>query len=395
MNYIESVKDELFEFHSLSELSDDELYRFINSIVIKQNCDRNLSVDERITMVEKVFSSIRGFDVLDELLQDDTISEIMINRFDEIYIDRNGEILRSDVVFDNEKALEDIIQRMVGKSGREVNTASPIADTRLPGGERVNIVLPPASIESPTVTIRRFPKKRIKMDDLIENGTISDGAAEFLKEAVSKKFNIFISGGTSSGKTTFLNALSDFIPKNERIITIEDSAELQITGVNNLIRLEARSSNTAGSGEISICDLIRASLRMRPDRIIVGEVRGAEAIDMLGAMNTGHDGSLSTGHANSSNDMLYRLETMIMQGDMSFPINAIRQYIASSIDIIVHLCKMSDSKRRVVEISEISGIQKGEIVLNTLFKFSENTLKSTGNKLKHKEKLSIYRAVEK
>ncbi len=392
MNYIESVKKELFDFHSLSELSDDELYRLINSVVIKQNAGKYMSVDERVTIVDKIFSSIRGLGVLDELLQDDTISEIMINRFDEIFIDRNGEMIRSEVVFDDEDSLDDIIQRIVGKSGREVNTANPIADTRLPGGERVNIVLPPVSIDSPTVTIRRFPKERIQMENLITLGTISEEAAKFLENLVSKKFNIFISGGTSSGKTTFLNALSDFIPKNERIITIEDSAELQITGIENLIRLEARNSNTAGSGEISIRDLIRASLRMRPDRIIVGEVRGAEAIDMLGAMNTGHDGSLSTGHANSSSDMLYRLETMIMQGDMSFPIPAIRQYIASSIDIIVHLCKTADSKRRVVEISEIAGIRRGEIVLNTLYEFSDGCLKSTGNKLKHTEKLSIYKS---
>lgn len=395
MNDIESVKKELFDFHSLSDLSDEELYRLINSIVIKQNLGKYMSPADRMTMVDKVFSSIRGLGVLDELLQDDSISEIMINRFDEIFIDRNGEMVRSDVAFENEASLEDIIQRIVGKSGREVNTANPIADTRLPGGERVNIVLPPVSIGSPTVTIRRFPKERIRMDDLISLGTISAEAGEFLKDLVAKKFNIFISGGTSSGKTTFLNALSDFIPKNERIITIEDSAELQITGIENLIRLEARNSNTAGSGEISIRDLIRASLRMRPDRIIVGEVRGSEAIDMLGAMNTGHDGSLSTGHANSSNDMLYRLETMIMQGDMSFPILAIRQYIVSSIDIIVHLCKTADSKRRVVEISEVAGIKRGEIVLNKLYEFSEDKLKSTGNSLKHTEKLSIYKAVGK
>ncbi len=390
MNYIESVKKELFNFHSLSDLSDDELYRLINSVVIKQNAGKYTTVNERVTMVDKIFSSIRGLGILDELLQDDSISEIMINRFDEIFIDRNGEMMRSEIVFDDEDSLDDIIQRIVGKSGREVNTANPIADTRLPGGERVNIVLPPASIGSPTVTIRRFPKERICMDDLIVLGTISSDAASFLKDLVEKRFNIFISGGTSSGKTTFLNALSDFIPKNERIITIEDSAELQITGIQNLIRLEARTSNTSGSGEISIRDLIRTSLRMRPDRIIVGEVRGSEAIDMLDAMNTGHDGSLSTGHANSSNDMLYRLETMIMQGDMSFPIPAIRQYIASSIDIIVHLCKTADSKRRVVEISEIAGIRRGGIVLNKLYEFSGDSIKSTGNKLKRTEKLSIY-----
>ena len=383
MNEIVSkVKKELFSMYSLSDLSDKELLRLINSIVLKHSVPEN-----RQSIVDKVFSSIRGLGVLDELLLDDEISEIMINRFDEIFIDRSGIISKTGIAFENEKSLMDIIQRIVSKSGREVNTSSPIADARLEGGERVNIVLPPASIDGPVVTIRRFPKNRITMEDLLKYGTITKEAAELLKNLVIKKFNIFISGGTSSGKTTFLNALSDYIPKNERIITIEDSAELQITGIKNLIRLEARDSNTTGNGEISIRELIKASLRMRPDRIIVGEVRGAEAIDMLGAMNTGHDGSLSTGHANSSYDMLYRLETMVMQGDISFPIPAIREYIASSIDIIVHLSKNALGKRHVVEISEVETIRDGEIVLNPLFVYRNASLIATKNRIKNREKL--------
>ena len=379
----ENIKKELFELHSLSELSDDELYRLINSIVIR-HINEGEEID-RIAAAEKIFSSIRGLGVLDELLEDDNISEIMVNRYNQIFIDKRGNISLSDVVFEDEKSLYDTIQRIVGRSGKEVNISSPIADTRLSGGERVNIVLPPVSIDGPIITIRRFPHKRITMDDLVAYKTITKEAAVFLEKLVVKKFNILISGGTSSGKTTFLNALSDYIPKNERIITIEDSAELQLSGISNLIRLEARSSNTTGNGEISIRELIRASLRMRPDRIIVGEVRGEEAIDMLGAMNTGHDGSLSTGHANSSYDMIYRLETMVMQGNASFPVSAIREYIASSIDIIVHLRKNSDMERRVYEISEVIGVENGEIILNPIYKRKNGSLKATGNRIKNRK----------
>ena len=386
----EDVKKELYSFNSLSDLSDDELYKLINSVFLKKNKGNYMSVDERVKAIDKIYSSIRGLDVLDELLEDDAISEIMINRFDEIFIETKGEIRKSPVTFEDSKSLEDIIRRMVGKSGREVNIASPIVDTRLPRGERVNVVLPPISIGGPAVTIRRFPKERITMEKLIAYESISKEAAEFLEKLVRGRYNIFISGGTSSGKTTFLNALSDFIPKSERIVTIEDSAELQITGLENIIRLEARNSNASGSGEISIRDLIRTSLRMRPDRIIVGEVRGGEALDMLNAMNTGHDGSLSTGHANSTYDMLCRLETMVMQGETTFPLDAIRQHIASSIDIIVHLCRTERMARRVVEISEIDTVRKGRIQLNKLFEYSGKKLVPTGNKLIHTEKLELY-----
>lgn len=400
----EAVQRELFEQHFLSDLSDRELRRLINSIVIRRLREEKLLAESsrdsstekaeaeaeksrREALVDEIFSSIRGLGVLDGLLKDDEISEIMINGYDKIFIDRQGELSLSGVRFENERLLFDIIQRIVGRSGREVNISSPIAEAMLDGGERVSIVLPPACVDGPVVTIRRFPKKRTSMADLIAYNTITAGAASFLEELVINKFNIFISGGTSSGKTTFLNALSDYIPKHERIITIEDSAELQLSGIPNLIRLEARNSNTAGSGEISIRELIRASLRMRPDRIIVGEVRGEEAIDMLGAMNTGHDGSLSTGHANSSGDMLYRLETMVLQGSAAFPVFAVREYIASSVDIIVHMCKTSDGRRRVAEISEVEGTEDGRIKLNYLYVLSGGKLSATGNGLKNREKL--------
>lgn len=385
----EEIKKELYEYSSLPSLKDEELIRLINSLFLKHSKEE-VSAFDREECVSQIFSSIRGLGVLDELLSDDSICEIMINSFDEIYIEKAGKILLVNKRFSSEEELFDVIQRIVGKAGREVNLANPIVDTRLLGGERVNVVLPPISLEGPIVTIRRFPKIRIGMDDLISFGSITEEAANFLKELVRLKYNIFISGGTSSGKTTFLNALSDFIPKHERIITIEDSAELQITGVDNLIRLEARNANTAGTGEVTIRELIRTSLRMRPDRIIVGEVRGAEALDMLNAMNTGHDGSLSTGHANSSYDMLYRLETMILESGASFPLQATRQHIASSIDILVHLAKDGAGNRRVVEISELKGIENGEIDLNILFLLKNGKLNKTDNSLIHMEKMNLY-----
>lgn len=386
----EEIKRELYEYSSLSSLKDGELERLINSIFLKHNKGKAVTSAERHEAVRSIFSLVRGFGVLDELLSNDEISEIMVNRFNEIYIERSGRMIRYGKGFGSERELMDVIMRIVGKTGREVNVANPIVDTRLPGGERVNVVLPPVSLSGPLLTIRRFPESRIVMSDLVALSSITEEAAGFLRKLVKLRYNIFISGGTSSGKTTFLNALSDFIPKTERIITIEDSAELQITGVKNLIRLEARNSNTAGVGEITIRDLIRTSLRMRPDRIIVGEVRGAEALDMLNAMNTGHDGSLSTGHANSSMDMLYRLETMILESGVSFPIAAVRQHIASSIDMIVHLAKDGKGKRRVVEISEVAGLENGEFVLSPLFVQKGGTLIRTDNQIIHKEKMKLY-----
>lgn len=386
----EAVRKELYETERLSALSDDELRQKIDRIFVRQNGAKYLTVEDRVAAVNQIFSQLRGLGILDGLLRDDTISEIMINRFDRIFVEQNGMVRRSELRFERERDLEDIIERIVSNSGKEINQANPIVDTRLPGGERVNVVLPPISIGSPVVTIRRFPKERITMERLISLGSISEEAARFLRQMVCARYNIFISGGTSSGKTTFLNALSDFIPPEERIITIEDSAELQITGIPNLIRMEARNSNTTGAGAITIQNLIRTSLRMRPDRIIVGEVRGAEALDMLNAMNTGHDGSLSTGHANSSRDMLRRLETMVMQGGSGLPLPAVRRNVASSIDILVHLGKIGSRKRAVLEICEIAGMQGEEIALNLLFQRREGRLLPTGSELRNREKLDLY-----
>ncbi len=386
----EAVRKELYETERLSALSDDELRQKIDRIFVRQNGAKYLTVEDRVAAVNQIFSQLRGLGILDGLLRDDTVSEIMINRFDRIFVEQNGMVRRSELRFERERDLEDIIERIVRNSGKEINQANPIVDTRLPGGERVNVVLPPISIGSPVVTIRRFPKERITMERLISLGSISEEAARFLRQMVCARYNIFISGGTSSGKTTFLNALSDFIPPEERIITIEDSAELQITGIPNLIRMEARNSNTTGAGAITIQNLIRTSLRMRPDRIIVGEVRGAEALDMLNAMNTGHDGSLSTGHANSSCDMLRRLETMVMQGGSGLPLPAVRRNVASSIDILVHLGKIGSRKRAVLEICEIAGMQGEEIALNLLFQRREGRLLPTGSELRNREKLDLY-----
>lgn len=387
----EEIKKELYEYASLPSLNDDEVERLINSLYLKHNKGQEVDPVEREFAIKRIFSSVRGLGILDELLCDDSISEIMINSFSDIYIEANGQMDRAESTFESEKELMDVIQRIVGEAGREVNLASPIVDTRLKGGERVNVVLPPISLTGPIVTIRRFPKTRFTVDDLISFGSITPEAMKFLKKLVRHKYNIFISGGTSSGKTTFLNILTDYIPSEERLITVEDSAELQVSlESNNIIRMETRNANTAGVGEITMRDLIRTSLRMRPDRIIVGEVRGAEALDMLNAMNTGHDGSISTGHANSSYDMLYRLETMILESGASFPLLAIRQHIASALDIIVHLAKDGNGKRRVVEISEIEGLRDGEIVLNPLFIYDSGKLVRTKNKLLHLEKMQLY-----
>lgn len=384
------VRRELYLSEGLSAMDDDSLRALIRKILQRQTADRDVDGEELERLVTTLYGNFRGLGVLEEYLNDDTVSEIMINAWDVIFIERGGTVERSARTFSSEKELEDIIQRIVAGAGKEVNRANPIVDTRLPGGERVNVVLPPASIDTPVVTIRRFPKERITMNTLIRNGTLSREAAVFLEHLVKAKYNIFISGGTSSGKTTFLNALSDYIPKEERIITIEDSAELQLTGIQNLVRMETRDSNTAGSGEITIRELIRTSLRMRPERIIVGEVRGEEALDMLGAMNTGHDGSLSTGHANSCEDMLRRLETMVLQGGSGLPLPAVRRNIASSIDLIVHLGRLSTKRRVVLEITEVVGMEDEEIVLNRLYEQREGQLVPTGNQLIHTWKQEVY-----
>ncbi|MDO5560978.1 MAG: CpaF family protein [Oscillospiraceae bacterium] len=368
----DGVKKYINENLNLNELTDDELYNAIEKAVKSKTRDTYMSISEQVDITENIFSSIRGLGILDIIMKDDTITEVMINGYDHIYVEKNGVVKRLGNKFESKERLEDIIQRIVSMAGREVNQANPIVDTRLPDGSRVNVVLPPVSLCGPVVTIRKFSSDVISMDQLIKLGAITAKAAEMLEILVRAKYNIFISGGTGSGKTTFLNALSNFIPYNERVITIEDSAELQIRKIENLVSMETRNANSTGAGEITIRDLIRSSLRMRPERIIVGEVRGPEALDMLQAMNTGHDGSLSTGHANSAEDMMRRLETMVLTGAEGLPLAAVRQQIASAVDIVVHLSRMRDHSRKVTQITEIIGTNNGEIVLNPLYDFAEN-----------------------
>lgn len=317
-----------------------------------------------------LFNAFRKLDILQELLEDESITEIMINGLENIFVEKKGEIYQYEKRFVSRKKLEDIAQQIASGCNRTVNEAEPIVDARLPDGSRVNLVLLPVALNGPIITIRKFPKEGITMKHLIAWGSISREAAEFLEILVKAKYNMFISGGTGSGKTTFLNALSQFIPEDERIITIEDNAELRLQSLPNLVRLEARNANMEGEGRIDIRELIRTALRMRPDRVIVGEVRSAETIDMLQAMNTGHDGSLSTGHGNSPKDMIGRLETMVLMG-MEIPIEAVQRQIASGIDIIIHLGRMRDKTRKVLEIIEITGYEKGEIQMNTLYEFQE------------------------
>lgn len=352
------------------EVSDEEIQDMIDEFIAGLGRSHGLSLAQRQELGKSVFHSIRKMDILQELIDSDEVTEIMINGAENIFYEKSGHIVQWDKRFDAGEKLEDVIQQIVARCNRTVNEASPIVDARLENGARVNIVLAPVALNGPIVTIRRFPDKPILMQDLISFGSITEEAAQELSRLVRARYNIFISGGTGSGKTTFLNALSHDIPKDERIITIEDSAELQLQEIPNLVRLETRNANTEGAKAITIRDLIKTSLRMRPDRIIVGEVRGSEAIDMLQALNTGHDGSLSTSHANSSRDMLSRLETMVLMG-MELPLSAIRRQIASGVDIIVHLGRLRDGSRKVLEISEIIGCENDEIVTATLYQFEE------------------------
>lgn len=368
----EIIRDDIKYNVDLTRTSDKELKKIIEERVTAVTENNYMSLRERIKLINEVYGSIRGLGILDLILNDDQVTEIMINGKDNVFIEKKGKLEKLDACFEDDKRLEDIIQRIVAASGREVNQSNPIVDTRLKDGSRVNVVLPPVALCGPTVTIRKFSKTPMTIERLIQYGSITEDIARKLELLVRSKYNIFISGGTGSGKTTFLNALSNYIPKDERVITIEDSAELQIVGIANLVRLETRNANTSGVGEINIRDLIKSSLRMRPERIVVGEVRGAEALDMLQAMNTGHDGSLSTGHANSTHDMLSRLETMVLQGAAGLPLDAIRQQIASALDIIIHLTRMRDHSRKVAEISEVVGYEKGSIKLNTLYRFEED-----------------------
>lgn len=355
----------------LREMTDEEIRELIDQVIIQKGREYGLAYEQKKTLSKELFYAIRKLDILEELTSDPGVTEIMINGIDNIFIERSGRLTQWEKTFESKEKLEDVIQQIVAKCNRTVNEASPIADARLENGARVNIVLAPVALNGPIVTIRKFPEHPIQMKDLLAFGAISEEAVNFLKNLVIAGYNIFISGGTGSGKTTFLNALSDYIPKDERIITIEDSAELQILGVPNLVRMETRNANVEGCEPISIRDLIKSSLRMRPDRIIVGEVRGGEAIDMIQALNTGHDGSLSTGHANSAKDMLSRLETMVMMA-MDLPLAAIRGQIASGIDIIVHLGRLRDKSRKVLEIVEVLGYEDNEIKTSILYAFQED-----------------------
>ena len=370
--WINEIKTEILEKANFAAMSDEELDQWIVGAVERRYSGEGLTIGEKAEIADAVFSSIRGFGLLDSILKDDNITEVMINGAKDIFIEKSGRLQKLDAQFESEEKLVDIIRKIVALAGREVSEANPIVDTRLPDGSRVNVVMPPISLKGPIVTIRKFSKNPMTVEKLLEYGSITPEVASVLELLVRAKYNIFICGGTGSGKTTFLNAVTNFIPKDERIITIEDSAELQIAGIENLVSLETRNANNAGVGRISIQDLIKSALRMRPERIVVGEVRGAEALDMLQAMNTGHDGSLSTGHANSNRDMLSRLETMVLQGAEGLPLAAVRQQIASAVDILIHLSRLRDKSRKTMEISEVLGYENGEILLNPIYEFIED-----------------------
>lgn len=367
----EDIRKKILENINLTKIEDDVLEDQVREEVTRYFSRKYVSIEDKALLVDQIFSAIRGFGLLDTIINDHTVTEVMINGPNEIFIEKSGKLMRMEERFESEENLLDIVQRIVALAGREVNQANPIVDTRLQDGSRVNVVLRPISLKGPIVTIRKFSKEPMTVERLIQYGSITPQIADVLKLLVKAKYNIFICGGTGSGKTTFLNAISNFIPSDDRVITIEDSAELQIANVDNLVSLETRNANTAGAGAITIRDLIKSALRMRPDRIVVGEVRGAEALDMLQAMNTGHDGSLSTGHANSTRDMLSRLETMVLTGAEGLPLDAVRQQIASAVDIIVHLSRLRDRSRKTMEITEVVKYEEGKIQLNPLYVFQE------------------------
>lgn len=392
----EKLQQEVLDSIDLtSDITDDHLLAAIDEVLVVKSRENYISMNEKRRLRKDIFNSIRKLDILQDLIEDPTITEVMVNGAKDIFIEQNGDITRYNKCFESKEKLDDVVQQIVSQANRIVNTSSPIVDSSLPDGSRVNIVLPPVALDGPVITIRRFPENPITIDQLIDYESITIETARFMEKLVIAKYNIFISGGTGSGKTTFLNVLSNYIPSNERIITIEDSAELQIRNIPNLVRMEVRNSNTEGSNQITIRDLIKTSLRMRPDRIIVGEVRDEAAIDMLQALNTGHDGSLSTGHANSPADMLSRLESLVLLGT-NIPLMAVRRQIASAIDIIVHLGRLRDKSRRILEIAEVLDIKDDEIQLNPLYKFIEEgeeegkiigSLDKVGN-LKYRDKLN-------
>ena len=384
----------LEQIPSYSELQEGQLLQLIDENIQRVSGESYLRFADRKKLRTSIYNSMRRLDVLQELLEDENITEIMVNGPDHIFIEQKGQMMETGLVFDSQERLSDIAQQIASEGNRIVNETSPILDVRLADGSRVNIVMPPVAMDGPVITIRKFPRDPLTMDRLTEMGALTEEAAEVLRKLVEAKYNIFISGGTGAGKTTFLNILSNYIPEDERIITIEDSAELQIREVKNLVRLEARNANVEGKNQVTIRDLIKSALRMRPDRIVVGEIRDATAIDMLTAMNTGHDGSLSTGHANSPGDMLNRLETLVLMG-MEIPLEAVRQQIASAIDIIIHLGRLRDKSRKVLEICEVGQCERGKIGMYPLFQFCEEreqegkiigSLKRTDHKLINEDK---------
>lgn len=379
----------LDEIPAGGEITDDELWRLIEKIVEEEARQEYMRLEEKRALRHSIFNSIRKMDVLQDILEDENVTEIMVNGPEHIFVEREGVLMETGIQFEHKGRLEDIAQQIASSGNRIVNESNPILDARLEDGSRVNIVLPPIAIEGPVITIRKFPKEAMTMKKLIASGAVTEEVRDFLAKLVKAKYNIFISGGTGAGKTTFLNILSNYIPRHERVITIEDSAELQIRNIDNLVRLEARNANVEGKNEVTIRDLVKSALRMRPDRIIVGEIRDSAAIDLLSAMNTGHDGSLSTGHANSPADMLNRLETLVLMG-LDIPLAAVRRQIASGLDIMVHLGRLRDKSRRVLEVSEIGGIEDGQIQVYPIYAFEEEgeedgrvvgQLKATGHRL--------------
>lgn len=398
MDNIESrIRERVLDRIDLNyDISDDDIKRLIRNEIITESKEVPLSLSSRQNLENHVYNSLRKLDVLEDLLADESVTEIMINGPDNIFIEKNGRVIRTNERFSSADKLDDIIQSIVAKNNKVVNESNPIVDSRLEDGSRINIVLKPAAVDHSIISIRKFPKEQMTMERLMSYGSIGEEQVEFIRKLVVAGYNIFVSGGTGSGKTSFLNAMAEFIPSDERVITIEDSAELQLRNVDNLVRLEARSANLEGNNAITIRDLLKSSLRMRPDRIIVGECRGEEAIEMLQAFNTGHDGSASTGHSNSCEDMLSRLETMVLMG-AEIPVSAIRQQIASGIDIIVQLGRLRDKSRKLIEIAEVEAIVDGKIKLNPLYKFVEKceqderivgTWEKVGE-LIHQEKLSM------
>lgn len=364
----------MFRLDMSRETGEEELQEIILGVLEETEKEEFLPLNEKIRISRELFNAFRRLDILQDLIEDESITEIMVNGTENIFYEKGGRLYRADRHFISEERLCDVIQQIVGETNRYVNESSPVADARLKDGSRVNVVLKPVAVNGPIMTIRKFPSEAVTMEQLVRIGSLTEEAAEFIRSLVQSKYNIFVSGGTGAGKTTFLNAMSDYIPKDERIITIEDNAELQIQGVENLVRLEARGANPEGEGEVTIRDLIRSALRMRPDRIIVGEVRGEETVDMISsAMLNGHSGSMSTGHANNPADMIHRLETMMMMG-IDLPLQAIQRQIASALDIIIHLGRLRDKSRKVIQIEEVTGYRDGMVRTETLYEFREEEI---------------------